>query len=108
MSNQRRNRRIHTCYFTENREYHVRAGVCVAVRDRASSVWIAGHRAIGMRLRALPPGAPYVGRPLEFYSVELEQVIKTSPVVDILRPNKNDVQFYGFVHGFSPDNDLTG
>ncbi|MBN2804780.1 MAG: hypothetical protein JXR91_16915 [Deltaproteobacteria bacterium] len=104
----RNNRRIHTCFFTKNREYHIRSGECIAVRDRLSQVWIAGHKAIGMRLRALPPNTPYVGRALEFYSIELEQIIRTSPVVDIIRPNRNDVQFYGFVHGFAPDNDLVG
>jgi len=108
MSEQRRNRRVHTCFMTKNREYHVRAGECMAVRDRKTSVWIAGHMAVGMRLKPQPANTPYVGRRLEFYSIEKEQVIQTSPVVDILRPNKNEVESYGFVHGFSPDNEMAG
>ena len=108
MSGQRRNRRVHTCFLTENREYHVRAGVCIAVRDRCSLVWISGHKAIGMHLKKLPAGIAYVGRRLEFFSLEKEQLVKTSTVVDIMRPNKNEVDFYGFVHGFYPENNLAG
>ncbi|MBN2530779.1 MAG: hypothetical protein JXR76_30610 [Deltaproteobacteria bacterium] len=96
-------RRKHTCFVTHNREYHVCAGVCMAVRDRKSSVWIAGHKAVGLRLRAIPPGSGYLGRTLEFYSHEKQMLVRTSAVVDIMRPNKNQVAFYGFVHGFSPD-----
>jgi hypothetical protein len=98
------NRRVHTCFVTKNREYHFRAGECVAVRDRNSAVWIAGHRAIGMRLRPLPPGTIYVGKELELYSPDA--VVRTSEVVDIFRPGKNQVHGYHFVLGFQPD-DLT-
>ena len=75
----------------------------MAVRDRKSSVWIAGHKAIGLRLRPLPPRTPYIGRTLEFYSSEKQMLVKTSAVVDIMRPNRNQVEFYDFVHGFSPE-----
>ncbi|MBN2342688.1 MAG: hypothetical protein JXX29_16715 [Deltaproteobacteria bacterium] len=77
----------------------------MAVRDRKSSVWIAGHRAIGMRLRPVPPRTPYIGRTLEFYSAEKRTLVQTSAVVDIIRPNKNQVDFYGFVHGFVPEDE---
>ena len=103
---ERRNRRVHTCFLTHNREYHVRAGECMAVRDRRTGVWIAGHGAIGMRLKPQAPGEPFLGRRLEFYSIEKEQVIRTSPVTDILRPGKAEVQSYRLVHGFSPEEDL--
>lgn len=98
-----RERRVHICFITHNREYHVRSGECMAVRDRKSSVWIAGHRAIGLRLRPYPPGTAYIGRTLEFYSAERKTMVRTSAVVDISRPNKNQVDFYGFVHGFAPE-----
>ncbi|MCK9522005.1 MAG: hypothetical protein M0R76_03040 [Proteobacteria bacterium] len=95
------NRRVHTCFITQNREYHFRAGECVAVRDRNTSVWISGHRAVGMRLRPLPPGTVYIGKELELYAPGT--VIRTSQVVDILRPGKKQVHSYRFVLGFFPD-----
>ena len=101
MSYSGNNRRVHTCFITKNREYHFRSGECVAVRDRSSSAWMAGHRAIGMRMRPLPPGTIYIGRELELYSPEA--VIRTSEVVDISRPGRNQVNGYHFVHGFQPD-----
>jgi hypothetical protein len=102
-----KNRRVHICFITKNREYHIRAGECIAVRDRVTSVWIAGHVAIGMRMRPLPPGASYIGKELEFYSADSR--IVTSRVVDILRPNKNEVDTYSFVHGLAPEDEtLTG
>jgi len=106
MTKQRHNRRVHICFLTQNREYHVRTGECMAVRDRRTQVWIAGHGAIGMRMRPTEPGSEFLGRRLEFYSIEKEQVIRTSPVVDILRPTRHEVQSYGFVHGLVPETDL--
>ena len=93
-------RRVHTCFITKNREYHIRAGECVAVRDRESSVWIAGHKAVGMRMRELPPGTIFLGRELELFSPE--SMVITSRVVDILRPGRNEVTTYGYVQGFLP------
>jgi hypothetical protein len=103
---QGRDRRVHICFVTRNREYHVRAGVCMAVRDCKSSVWIAGHKAVGLRLRPLPPRTPYIGRTLEFYSSEKQMLVKTTAVVDVIRPNRNQVESYGFVAGFSPEIDV--
>lgn len=94
------NRRVHTCFVTHNREYHVRAGVCVAVRDRASSAWMARHRALGMRLIVAPPGIGFLGHPLEFVAGTAH--VRTSAVTDILRPGRNEVAVYPFVHGFIP------
>ena len=94
------NRRVHTCFITRNREYHVRSGVCIAVRDRATSAWIAGHRALGMRLIAAVPGLGFLGRPLEFVTGTAH--VRTSAVIDILRPGRNEVDTYQFVHGLAP------
>jgi hypothetical protein len=94
------NRRVHTCFVTANCEYHTREGVCVAVRDRASSAWIAGHRAVGLAIDATGPGAEFLGEPLRLADTGITLV--TSPVVDILRPNRNQVEAYSFVRGMVP------
>ena len=94
------NRRVHTCFITRNREYHVRSGVCVAVRDRETTAWIAGHSALGMHLIAAVPGAGFLGHQLEFVAGTAH--IRTSSVTDILRPNRNEVDIYRFVHGLVP------
>jgi hypothetical protein len=93
-------RREHTCFVTTNCEYHTRRGVCVAVRDRRSTVWMANHRAVGLNLDVLPPGTAYVGRPLVFRS-DTDQV-QTSLVVDINRPNRTIVDAYEMVRGLLP------
>jgi hypothetical protein len=94
------NRRVHTCFITQNCEYHMREGVCVAVRDRTSSVWIAGHRAVGLSISTRSPGAMFLGAPLELTDSGTRYV--TSPVVDILRPNRNEVDAYSLVRGLLP------
>jgi len=94
------NRRVHTCFITRNREYHVRSGVCVAVRDRETTAWISGHSALGMRLMAAIPGTGFLGHPLEFVTGTAH--VRTSAVTDILRPGKNQVAVYRFVHGLVP------
>lgn len=94
------NRRVHTCFVTQNREYHVRAGVCVAVRDRVSCAWMSRHRALGMRLIAAVPGIGFLGHPLEFVAGTAH--VRTSAVTDILRPGRNEVDVYQFVRGLIP------
>lgn len=37
-------------YVTRNTEYHLRDGVCVAVRDIGSGSWLPGHLAMSRRL----------------------------------------------------------
>jgi hypothetical protein len=64
----------------------------VAVRDRASSAWIAGHRAVGLAIDASAPGTRFLGSPLTL--VGSETTFTTSPVVDILRPNRNEFEAY--------------
>ena len=93
-------RREHTCFVTREAEYHTRRGVCVAVRDRASTVWMARHRAVGLSLDQLPEGAKYVGTPLTFRSDTAQ--IQTSEVVDINRPNRNVVDAIQMVRGLLP------
>jgi hypothetical protein len=95
-----RDRRVHTCFVTRNREYHTRAGTCVAVRDRASTAWIAGHRAVGLGLAAHDAAAPYVGHPLEFFDGRTRVV--TSAVMDIARPGRTVVEAYSLVAGLLP------
>lgn len=93
-------RREHTCFVTDNCEYHTRRGVCVAVRDRRSTIWMAHHRAVGLCMEDHPPGTAYIGRPLVFRS-DTDQV-QTSPVVDINRPNRTMVEVYEMVRGLLP------
>jgi len=93
-------RREHTCFVTENREYHTRRGVCIAVRDRYTTAWMARHRAVGLNLDDLPSGVEYVGSPLVFRSDSNQ--VQTSPVVDINRPGRTVVDAYDMVRGFLP------
>ncbi len=87
-----KDRRVHTCYITRNREYHTRSGVCVAVRDRCSSAWMSGHKAVGLTLADMHSGSIIQGFPLDFASMATR--VRTSPVVDILRPGRNVVETY--------------
>ena len=93
-------RRVHTCFITQNREYHTRRGVCVAVRDRATAAWMAGHRAVGLALTVPERSAPFLGRPLELAGAGAR--VLTSRVVDICRPGRTVVDAYALVAGFSP------
>jgi hypothetical protein len=43
-------RRRHKVYVTRNTEYHVRDGVCVAVRDRRTSAFRDAHIAIQLKV----------------------------------------------------------
>jgi hypothetical protein len=44
-------RRRHRIYVTRNTEYHLRDGVCVAVRDRRSGSFNPRHEALNRRVR---------------------------------------------------------
>ena len=93
-------RRVHRVYVTRNTEYHVRRGVCIAVRQRKQPDWEANHGALRMRLEGhvemgtlLPlPGPPKLGTRLYFVSEESD--VLTSPIVAILRPPKKVVEDY--------------
>jgi hypothetical protein len=50
MSYEGTDRRRHRLILTRNTEYHIKDGVCVAVRDRGSKRWCEGHLAVSLRL----------------------------------------------------------
>jgi hypothetical protein len=93
-------RRVHTIYRTKNREYHVRAGQCVAVRNLGNRVWISNHEAIGMSLDDPPSPEDYLGRPLEF-SAPYGKML-TSRVFDVERPQRQTVDDYRLVWAVCP------
>ncbi len=93
-------RRVHHVYVTRNTEYHVRRGVCVAVKQRNQREFLGEHGALRMRLDGhvkvgtlLPmPGVPKIGTRLYFATDESD--ILTSPVIAIVRPQKIVVAAY--------------
>jgi hypothetical protein len=93
-------RRVHHVYVTRNTEYHVRRGICVAVRQRAAPSFIPDHGALKMRLDGhvnlgtlLPlAGPPKLGTRIYFANEEGD--ILTSPVIAIVRPPKKVVATY--------------
>ena len=93
-------RRVHKLYLTRHNEYHVRKGVCVAVKPPHCAEWRTDHGAISKSLAGIvepgmkmpTPGPPAVGVRLCF-SDRLDYII-TSPVVAILRPTKSVVAQY--------------
>jgi hypothetical protein len=101
-------RRRHRVYVTRNTEYHLRDGVCVAVRDRQSNAWRGAHIALNLRLEggvkiyangAVVPNVaePTVGDAMFFTFVSRdgeERQIVTSRVIKIDRPPKQDVLSY--------------
>jgi hypothetical protein len=93
-------RRVHTIFRTLNHEYHVRAGICVAVRDRATQIWISNHEAVGTTLDINLPGEFYVGRPLVLSSPYCR--IRTSKVLSFERPERDTVDAYGLVWAVCP------
>jgi hypothetical protein len=101
-------RRRHKVYVTRNTEYHVRDGICVAVRDRASRAFRSAHIALNLRMeggvRVYPNGAmipnvenPDAGDAIFFTHVgpegEVKQIV-TSRVEKIDRPVKTIVALY--------------
>ena len=93
-------RRIHQVFVTRNTEYHVRRGVCVAVKPRDNKEWIKDHSALSMRVEGhvkvgtlLPMvGAPKLGT--RIYFAQGDSDILTSPVIAIVRPPKTVVSQY--------------
>ena len=108
MGYQGNDRRRHKVYVTRNTEYHVRDGVCVAVRDRKSRVFRASHIALNLRVeggvRIYPNGAmiPNVENPVEGDAIFFTQVgpdgdsrqIVTSRLEKIDRQPKTTVALY--------------
>ena len=93
-------RRVHTIFRTQNREYHVRGDLCVAVRDLATKVWMSDHEAVGTTMDMKLPGEFFVGRSLLFSS-DLYR-IKTSTVLSFERPEKKTVDAYNLVWAVFP------
>jgi hypothetical protein len=96
-------RRRHTMYVTRNTEYHLRDGVCIAVRDRRSGCWLPSHSALRRTLsgavrydpsgNATPsPSAPKVGDALYFGSHGSELV--TTELSSVERPSRHQVAAY--------------
>lgn len=93
-------RRVHHVYVTRNTEYHVRKGVCVAVKQRSEKDFLPVHQALRMKVGGhvkvgtyLPlPGTPKLGTRIYFEN-EVGDVL-TSPVVAIVRPTKAVVATY--------------
>lgn len=95
-------RRVHRVYVTRNTEYHVRAKVCVAVRDRVQRTWFEAHPAVGRTLEGvlrisksgISPcqGEPDLGDSIYFRRGERDLI--TSRVERIERPAKDIVKRY--------------
>jgi hypothetical protein len=108
MAYQGTERRKHRVYVTRNTEYHVRDGVCVAVRDRKSRAFRSAHIALNLRVeggvRIYPNGAmiPNVEHPAEGDAIffthtgpdgEVRQIV-TSRLERVDRPAKTIVALY--------------
>ena len=102
-------RRRHRVYVTRNTEYHLRDGVCVAVRDRRSQSFRSAHIALNLKLEGvvktysngavLPHAAePAVGDAIYFNERGMDghddRQIVTSRLEKIDRPSKHDVMSY--------------
>jgi hypothetical protein len=96
-------RRIHKVFVTRNTEYHLRSGVCVAVKDRRSGEWLRAHLALRQKVHggirftrsggiSANDGMPEVGESL-FFAAEGRDLV-TSPVLSVERPERADVKRY--------------
>ena len=105
-------RRIHKVYVTRNTEYHVREGVCVAVRDRNGGGFHTAHIALSLRVEGavriysnggvIPhANAPEAGDSIYFTYRRPdgeERQIVTSRLLSVERPAKAVVASYPAVH----------
>jgi hypothetical protein len=100
----RRRRRV---YVTQNREYHCKDGVCLAVRDRGTGEFLKGHRAIGKHVSAAVtlanggvasiamPDEARPGERMHFVSgPEDPKDVLTSPLLSVERPPREVVALY--------------
>lgn len=108
MSYQGQERRRHRVFVTRNTEYHLRDGICVAVRDRDAKRFRSAHIALNLKLqgavKTAPNGmnqpdsdGPRVGAAIYFTretSDGREHHIVTSRIERIDRPEKSIVQLY--------------
>ena len=101
---ERRRRRV---YVTQNREYHCKDGVCLAVRDRDTGAFIKAHRAIGKTASAAVtlanggiasiamPDEARPGERMHFVSgPEDPKDVLTSPLRSVERPPREIVEQY--------------
>ena len=93
-------RRTHKVFVTKNTEYHVRAGMVVAVRPRGSKEWLSEHSALSMMVQGfILPGTflPQAGSPKPgqraYLAINGDDVV-TSAIVAIVRPPKSTVAEY--------------
>lgn len=105
-------RRIHKVYVTRNTEYHVREGICIAVRDRHSGGFHSAHIALSLQLQGavriysnggvIPqPHDPEPGDAIYFTYVRPdgeERQIVTSKLLSVERPPKRVVASYPSPH----------
>lgn len=96
-------RRVHKVFVTRNTEYHLRSGVCVAVKDRQSGEFLRAHLALSQRIHGglrftraggihANLGMPDVGESLFFHASGRDLV--TSPVLSVERPEREVVAAY--------------
>lgn len=78
----------------------MRSGICVAVRDVKTKIWMMNHDAIGMELEVNLPGHKCLGQSLLFLSDS--SGIQTSKVIAYKRPDRGIVDTYGLVWAASP------
>jgi hypothetical protein len=89
-------RRHHRAIVTENTEYHLHDELCVGVRERHSGVWMPDHPALGARLERVQEWAAMlsiVGNSAVFM-LGRGAILATSPVRDIVRPEREAPNFY--------------
>lgn len=101
-------RRRHRVFVTRNTEYHLRDGVCVAVRDRSSKRWAEGHMALRLRVEGavrvhsngalIPTVSPPESGDALFFAYKTidgeDRQLVTSRIEEIGRPPKADVMSY--------------
>ena len=96
-------RRVHKVFVTRNTEYHLRSGVCVAVKDRQSGEWLRAHLALSQRIHGglrftraggihANLGIPDFVESLFFHASGRDLV--TSPVLSVERPERAVVAAY--------------
>ena len=93
-------RRIHHIFVTRHTEYHIREGICVAVKQNENQESAVSRQALNMRMLGYygpgtlcaHPGPPDLGFSLHF-SIQSKFVV-TSPVVAVKRPPKEIADSY--------------
>lgn len=95
-------RRKHQLYVTKNTEYHLRDGVCVAVRDRHRGTWRLNHKTLNRSLTGAVRFTDGDARPT-FENPEVGDAlffgegggdVVTSSLLDVRRPDKGVVDSY--------------